>query len=196
MGSIISRNSNKATSQKQINGSIQDKHGLNQLTSPKDLHLLCPIRYVYDYLPEQAPWLIAEQISLGNILGTKPHLIQGDTQQNGFPLHPEDTNLPVHTGLATFRQSKHWRANEKATRELLQLFAQDQHYKNVILSNGRSMATLAEKQLKGDVLDTYSRFSIYMFPDGDEKRIQLLAQSVILIFIFDGRSMSVLQFGR
>lgn len=48
------------------------------------------------------------------------------------------------------------------------------------------MSRLAKEQLQGQVLDTYSRFSIYMFAEADKFRIQLLAQSVVLIFMFDG----------
>ena len=206
MGNILSRNvevvnekvianghlwngkrSNHITENKPVNAI--EKYGLDQIASANDQHLFCFIRYIYDYLPEKVHWLTAQRIRLSDVLSKEPHLIQGATRENGFPLYPEYTRLPVHTGLGTFRQSKHWKANEQATRELLQLFANDQHCKNVMLSNGRSMATLAKRQLESEVLDTYSRFSIYMFPDGDEKRIQLLAQSVILIFIFDGKCL-------
>ena len=163
-----------------------DEYQLSRMTAVDEIDVFCPIRYVYDYLPQRQNWLKPQPIA--HAMEKEPSLLQSNTRVNGIALHPEATNLPLHTGLRTFRQSKHWRATEKATRELLELFMQDQRCKDAMLANGQSMASLAESQLKFSMLDTYSRFSIYMFPDGDEKRIQILAQSVILIFIFDGES--------
>ncbi|KAL9020014.1 MAG: hypothetical protein Q9185_002753 [Variospora sp. 1 TL-2023] len=100
-------------------------------------------------------------------------------------LHTTAARLPLHTGLKDFRQNKYWRANEESTKELLQLFAQDRKCSDVLLSDNRSLSDLAKKQLENEVIDTYSRFSVYMFPEADEERIRLLAQSVILTFIFD-----------
>lgn len=48
------------------------------------------------------------------------------------------------------------------------------------------MASLAEEQLQTAIVDTQSRFSIYMFAAADESRIQLLAQGAVLMHIFDG----------
>ncbi len=179
-----------------VNGS-NDEYQLDKMTAGDELDLFCPINYVYDYLPQEQHWLRPQPIALISpftcAMEKDPMLIQPNTRMNGIALHPMSTKLPLHTGLRSFRQSKHWRANEEATRELLELFSHDQRCKDAILANGQSMASLAKSQLKSSVLDTYSRFSIYIFPDGDEKRIQLLAQSVILIFIFDGETILFLR---
>jgi hypothetical protein len=162
------------------------KYRLDQVAAPRDLGYFCPISFVYDYLPQVPVWLRPQSVSLSDVLGKDYAQIRGETKINGIAIHPAATALPVHTGLHTFRQTKHWQANENATRELLELFANDEQCASVMLGNGQSMATLARRQLQSNVLDSYSRFSIYMFTDADEKRIQLLAQSVVLIFIFDG----------
>lgn len=107
--------------------------------------------------------------------------------RDSIGLFPLAANLPLHTGLEVYRQNKHWRANEEATRELLTVFSQHRRCINVLLSNKRSMSSLAEEQLQTQVMDTYSRFNVYMFPEADQSRIQLLAQSVVLIFMFDGK---------
>ncbi|KAF7915160.1 uncharacterized protein EAE98_011245 [Botrytis deweyae] len=168
------------------NGSLEKLPvDFDNFTNGKDADIICPIKYIYDYLPQKPKWLQAQQVTLNDVLQLQSVEIQGDTRNNRISIYPGAAHLPVHTGLGNFRQSKHWEANERATTELLELFAQDQHCKDAMLTNGQSMATLAKHQLRTPVLDTYSRFSIYMFADADEKRIQLLAQSVILIFIFD-----------
>ena len=74
----------------------------------------------------------------------------------------------------------------KASEDLLELFAKDQRSSEVFVSNGASMSSLAEKQLKTGVCETYCRFTIYMYPEADEERIQLLGLCMVLIFVFDG----------
>lgn len=161
------------------------------LVDPVDLNFLCPIRYVHDYLPSPPTWLMPQPVSLSNILQRD----EDDMAASPFSrlervssvyLHTTAARLPLHTGLKVFRQNKYWRANEDSTKELLQLFAQDRKCSDMLLSDNRSLSDLAEKQLENEVIDTYSRFSIYMFPEADEERIRLLVQSVILTFVFDG----------
>ena len=167
----------------------------SKLVSASDKDLLCPIRYVYDYLPREINWLKPQPISLTRLFANDENYIQalhqhGSVDSNDLILNVQAAKFPIHTGLEDFRQCKHWRANERATRELLELFAHDELCREVRCSDKRSMASLAEEQLSSAVVDTYSRFSMYMFPWADETRIQLLAQSVILIFMFDGKCLS------
>ena len=167
------------------------KFNIDRLTAVNQRDMLCPIRYVYDYLAHGTQWLQPQRIALSSLFSDTTEkdsmLIQPRSERNGITLYPEATNLPVYTGLGKLRQSKHWKANERATRELLERFMQDQRCEKAMLESGQSMASLAASQLESELLDSYSRFSVYMFPNADEKRIQLLAQGVILIFIFDGQ---------
>ena len=173
---------------------------LQTLATPDDQELLCPIRYIYDYLPRQRKWLKPQPISLSRVFADsnecKSTFISHQLERtNSILLHTQAANLPLHTGLENFRQNKYWRANETATRDLLKLFAKDHYCSEVVLSDKRSMSGLAEDQLKTAIIDTYSRFSVYMFTEADEYRIQLLAQSVILIFAFDGKASTVVSRG-
>ena len=167
-------------------------YSIHSLTSLEDLELLCPVRYVYDYLPHSSEWLKSQPLSLNRVfpkpVDDGPRLTDRSAKGgNSICLSPLAANLPLHTGLEVYRQNRHWRANEKATRELLTIFSGDRHCSNVLLSNKGSMSSLAEEQLHTQVMDTYCRFSIYMFPEADQSRIQLLAQTVVLIFMFDGK---------
>jgi len=169
-----------------------EDYQLLMMARQSDLELLCPIRYVYNYLPHRTQWLIPQPISLNRVFPEPEQsrfafIHHRANEKNSICLNTQAANLPLHTGLEKFRQSKYWRANDEATKELLELFAQDQRCSEIMLSNKRSMSSLAEEQLKTAVVDTYSRFSVYMFAEADETRIQLLAQSVILIFMFDGK---------
>ena len=173
---------------------------IHTLATPDDQELLCPIRYIYNYLPRKRKWLKPQPISLSRIFADsnegKATLISHQLgRTNSILLHTQAANLPLHTGLEDFRQNKYWRANETATRDLLKLFATDHYCSEVVLSDKRSMSGLAEDQLKTAIIDTYSRFSVYMFTEADENRIQLIAQSVILIFAFDGKASIIVSQG-
>lgn len=168
------------------------EYNLSALASPHEIELLCPINHLYDYLPYNARWLKSQPISLSRFSTASKECKSAsvDHQSNSICLHTQAAKLPLHTGLRDFRQNKYWRANEEATKELLKLFAIDRRCSEVILSNRASMSSLAESQLKTAVSDTYCRFSIYMFPEAEENRIQLVGQSVVLIFMFDGERKS------
>ena len=78
----------------------------------------------------------------------------------------------------------------KASEDLLELFAKDPRSSEVFVSNGASMTSLVEKQLKTGVAETFARFSIYQYPEADEMRIKLLGHCMVLIFVFDGEQIS------
>ena len=151
---------------------------LSALTSPNEIELLCPINYMHDYIPYHARWLKSQPISLSRFFM--------EPTTNGIDLHTQAAKLPIYTGLEDFRQNRYWRATMKASEDLLELFAKDRRSSEVILLNGASMSSLAEKQLKMGISETFCRFTIYMYPEADENRIQLLGQCMVLIFVFDG----------
>ena len=168
--------------------SIQRKaYHIEQLTAAADGDLLCPIQYVYDYLPHSIGWLRTQRISIPDEILEQIHPVHEHTRANSITLRPEFSGLPIHTGLASIRQSKHWEANIRASTELLDAFAQDQRCKDAALPDGRSMATWAQREVVRKVSECVSRFAIYMWPDGDEERMRLLGQTAVLIFIFDGK---------
>jgi hypothetical protein len=171
--------------------SIQGKaYHIEQLTTAADGDLVCPIRYVYDYLPHSIGWLRPQRISIPNKVLGQIHPVHEHTRANSIALRPELSGLPIHTGLASIRQNKHWEANTRASTELLEFFAQDQRCKDAKLPDGRSMATWAQREVFSKVSECVSRFTIYMWPDSDEERLRLLGQAVVLIFIFDGKRVS------
>ncbi|KAL6717704.1 hypothetical protein ACLMJK_005619 [Lecanora helva] len=172
-----------------INGEHQSSRlDLDCLTESHDL---CPITYVYDYLPDKTKWLQPQSVSLPNIRAEveqqrSPILTEHqDRKRNSILLDGRAARFPLHTGLVDFRQNKFWRATEEATIELLELVAQDSRCGRLILRDKRSMSDLAREQLRVGVRDSYNRFTVHMLADADETRIRLLAQSMMLIFIFD-----------
>ena len=162
------------------------------MLASNDTEPLCPIEYIYDYLPIQAQWLKSQPVSLRRLFAVSEECNLGFVDHQAEETHSinldvKAAKIPLHSGLEVFRQSRYWRANEQAAREVLELFAQDRRCSQVILCDKQSMASLFEEQLGTATIHTYSRFSVYMFAKADKLRSELLAQCMILIFGFDGR---------
>ncbi|KAL6717763.1 hypothetical protein ACLMJK_003848 [Lecanora helva] len=164
-----------------------------------DRDSFCPINYVYDYLPHRPVWLRPQSVSLDHVLteGTSSSKstnvgLMGSTR-NSISLQPQAAILPLHTGLEAFRQNKYWKANEQAAIEILELFADDNYCNEITLPNGRSMSALAKDQLKTPFRDSWNRFTIYMWANADETRSQLLAQCMVVGFMFDGMNALIRQ---
>ncbi|KAI4108929.1 MAG: hypothetical protein LQ339_002048 [Xanthoria mediterranea] len=160
----------------------QAAYKLPALVPSEEVELLCPIRYIYNYLPVQPNWLETRQLSLRRFCEAEEEKRQDSNSRraeptNSITMNPRAANLPLHTGLdTTFRQSRYWKSNERSTEELLKLFAEDERCSSILCSNKQSMSSLAEEQRRCAVMDTYSRFSTYMFPQADASRAPLLAQ--------------------
>ncbi|KAI4226469.1 MAG: hypothetical protein L6R36_003123 [Xanthoria steineri] len=145
----------------------QAAYKLPALVPSKEVELLCPIRYIYDYLPVQPNWLGTRQLSLRRFCEAEEEKRQDSNSRraeptNSITMNPRAANLPFHTGLdTTFRQSRYWKSNERSTEELLKLFAEDERCSGILCSNKQSMSSLAEEQRRWAVMDTYSRFNLW-----------------------------------
>lgn len=173
-----------------------DKYCIGRLVEQSDRDLLCPIRYVYNCLPQGIEWLKPQPVTLPSSLcsarekrrNSDSSSTTASSSSSSIKLSVSQTSLPIHTGLTQFGQTRYWKANIRAATSLLELFAGDQRCADTTIGNGQSMASQVAEQLKFPVPDTYGRFSMYMLPNADERRTQLLAQAFVLIYVFDGKS--------
>ncbi|KAI4259265.1 MAG: hypothetical protein L6R42_004650 [Xanthoria sp. 1 TBL-2021] len=170
----------------------QAAYNLSALVLSEEMEMLCPIHYVYNYLPFQPKWLKPQTHSLRRFWEEEKKEKRQDASSrraestNSITLNTQAANLPIHTGLdTTLRQSRHWKSNERSTEELIKLLTKDERCSGILCWNKQSMSSLVEEQMRCAVMDTYSRFSTYMFPEADENRSPLLAQCIVLIFVFD-----------
>ncbi|KAL8996243.1 MAG: hypothetical protein Q9169_004221 [Polycauliona sp. 2 TL-2023] len=157
----------------------QDKYSLSAIVSSEDAEDFCPIHYIYDYLPSRPSWLTAQTLSLDIFFSS--HKQQDSRRKinegtNSIALDIRSAKLPLHTGLTgPFLQNKYWKATEQSTKDFLQLFASDERCGRILLSpsNKKTMASLAEEQLEhGSIMDSYSRFTIYFWPEVDEHTME------------------------
>ena len=74
----------------------------------------------------------------------------------------------------------------KATRVLLQHFASDQTATSILKNGGKSYSEIAAKELPM-LHDNWTRFCAYLWPAASEERLKLIAETIVYIFIFDGK---------
>ena len=160
------------------------------LTTDQDRCYLLPVNYAYDCLPKAPKYLSPQPIVFRNpyqhLVDKEFGSIPTDTRPNSIPLNPPLAKRPWNSGLRSLRQNKHWKTIIRSTTELLHLFAEDESLHLVQNTNGQALASFARKELATGSHDRYCSFTTYMFPDADEARIALIAQTILLLFIFDG----------
>ena len=155
---------------------------LDALVADQDRPFLLPIEFAYDYMPKVPPYLTASPI---HFQSPRPEAVN-QTRGHGIPLNPSLAKLPWYSGLTSLRQNKYWEINLRSTNELLHLFAEDATLGDTQNTNGLALADFAQRELKTQSFDRYSRFTTYMFPDADESQTALLAQVILFIVLFDG----------
>jgi hypothetical protein len=127
--------------------------------------------------------------SLGRLLKTNPKI-----EANSFPLHPMEAGLPWHTSINVLRQNKHWKPALTMTNRLLELFAADGTAMIALRQRKKSYADVAKAEI-GRLHDNWSRFTGYFWPAADQRRLELLAATLVFVFIFDGKlTLRLVQF--
>lgn len=115
-------------------------------------------------------------------------MVRGD---HGIDLSPVRAGLPWASGILSCRQSKHWKLSLDTTRALLKEFATEVSM-GVISKCGNSIAKISQKELASNLEDGWAKFPIYCYPEGDEQRTKLITAVNAFVFLFDGRSNSIL----
>ncbi|KNG51040.1 sesquiterpene cyclase protein [Stemphylium lycopersici] len=157
---------------------------LTLFNSKDDDAFVWPIRYSYDYMstnessmpsfvdlscfPDLAadtvkvePVISAVHIEAGYSAGES-----GKITMNSIPVFPTNANLPWHSSI-------HYH------------FASDPTATKLLIEGGRSYAEVAAKELP-ILNDNWTRFSGYLWLAASEKRLKLLAETIVYVFIFDG----------
>jgi hypothetical protein len=165
-----------------------------------------PIRYSNDYMPTNkasmppfvdlsltcCPDLEAKTIGVDSAIstfdvGTEYAIKESERLgMNCIPLFPVHANLPWHCSIHHVKQNMHWQTAVKAARELLKLLASDENATNISKGGGRSYAEMAAEELPMSH-DNWIRFSAYMWPAASENRTKLIAETVVYLFILDGK---------
>jgi len=163
-----------------------------------------PVRYSHDYMPTNEasmppfvdlscfPDLKAETISVEPVINAVQietgYLIKECERlsMNSIPVFPVHAKLPWYSSIHHVRQNIHWPMAVEATRVLLQHFASDQTATSILKNGGKSYSEIAAKELPM-LHDNWTRFCAYLWPAASEERLKLIAETIVYIFIFDGK---------
>uniref|UniRef100_A0A8H7Y1N1 Isoprenoid synthase domain-containing protein n=1 Tax=Psilocybe cubensis TaxID=181762 RepID=A0A8H7Y1N1_PSICU len=104
--------------------------------------------------------------------------------ENSIKLHPAAAGFPWHSTIPVLRQNKHWKSVISMTTKLLNLFAEDDFAHAILHRGSRLHAKIAKQEIHG-VNHNWSRFSLYMWPAADKRRLELMSATMAFIFIID-----------
>ena len=110
-------------------------------------------------------------------------------QRFGLRIHPRKARLPYRSTLDAANESCFWEQGLEASRKLLQLLADDLSATDIMVGRGVTMAKLAQREMRSEFEHRFCKATSYMYPFADEERTQLLAASMVMMFLFDGRNL-------
>ena len=142
------------------------------------------VEYAHDPVPNIPTYLsVSGSLFPGSALEANDHHPSG-----AIRLHPQSAGLPYRCSLDATYENIFWRAGVESSRLLLQLLAADRSVTDIVVGNGTTMATLAQKTLRPGMEHRFCKAASYMYPFSSEERMKLLSASMVMMFLFDGRT--------
>lgn len=168
-----------------LSSTTKSQIDLKRVTEPKDLSYISPIEYVHDPVPE-APCHLTKLPPL-----PFPQYASTDCQYtsgNSVRVNPRAAGLPYRSRFELIRASKHWKANLDETKKMLELIIADHSSTSVGMRDGLTLAGLAKKELRPGLEHRVVLATSYMYPNANERRARIIAATMMLLFIYDGKS--------
>jgi hypothetical protein len=120
-----------------------------------------------------------------------PNLKFGDFNQHGrtgemnsIMLDHKTIGVPWNTSLPAARQSKYWDIAESAGRNIISTLMASESSSNGALPEEIYTAERAQK--RDELVETAASAAIYLYPSASPRKIALLTQTSILLWIHDG----------
>ena len=155
---------------------------MSSLANNLKTNFFMPVSHIYDPI----------QTSNSSAFDSGPfdfvEVTNGDDYSNSIPLCPSVMGIPWPSKLPGCRQCKHWETAERMTKELLYAI-----YKKAPQDDGKLPVDLQEtstdkrSQKEKELIATAVKSTVYMFPDASPVRAGMIAQSMLLIFLHDGK---------
>lgn len=156
---------------------------LSRLTATPDLGNISSVEYAHDPIPNAPSFLAAKDVPFPQRERDHPD------KRYAIKLRPRESNLPYRCTLEAAHESRFWKSGLKASHKLLELLADDRSITDIIVGKGETMARLAQRELRKGFEHRFCKASSYMYPFSDEKRTKLLASSMVMMFLFDGKRL-------
>ena len=155
---------------------------LSNLTEPQDLQNVSPVEYAHDPVPKLAAYLVVPKDPFLPRWSVQGHALR----TSAIRLYPRASRLPYRCNLDGVYESRFWRSGLEASTTLLRMLAADQSAGDFVVGNGVTMTQLSQKELRPGLEHRFCKASTYMYPFASEERAELLASSMVMMFLFDG----------
>lgn len=155
----------------------------SKLAAFRELQNISLIEYAHDPIPKAPQYLVYVVHSFPQHCIALGH----PSRSYAIKLQPRESRLPFRCGLNATYESRFWRSGLESSTDILQLLAADRSATDFVVGNGITMATLAKKELQPGMEHRFCKASTYMYPFCNEERTKLLAASMVMMFLFDGR---------
>ena len=156
---------------------------LSRLAATPDLANISCVEYAHDPVPQAPSYLAAKDIPFPRKGVGANH----PSQSYAIRLRPRASNLPYRSTLDAAHESRFWKSGLEASSRLLELLAADRSVTDIVVGKGMTMAKLAQRELRPGCEHRFCKATSYMYPFCDEQRTKLLASSMVMMFLFDGK---------
>lgn len=156
--------------------------GVSSIITPQP-EFLMPITHIYDPMPD------GKQSNHNTITSPLSDVLNPGIDRSNSILLTASEAFPWPSQTPGCRQSKHWKTSDKMTIELLQAIseAQSQHGNPAKLPSELGGTDEVKDFKERELLATALKSTTYMFPDASAVRAGMIAQSMLLIFLHDGK---------
>ena len=156
---------------------------LTKLAALPDLYSISQIRFAHDPVPNLPLFVnFKDALFPKNALSRSRQL-----KHNGIRLRPREAALPYRSTLDAAYESRFWKEGLEVSLELLQLLADDYSATEIKVRKGITMSKLAQRELRPEFEHRFCKATSYMYSFADENRTKLLAASMVMLFLFDGK---------
>ena len=157
--------------------------GRLKLTATPDLGKISCIKYAHDPVPKASSFLSPKDIPFPQ------RETNHQNKKHAIRLRPRQSNLPYRCTLDAAHESSFWRSGLEASNRLIELLADDRSITDIVVGKGETMARLAQRELRPGFEHRFCKATSYMYPFCDEERTKLLATSMVMMFLFDGKEV-------
>ena len=157
---------------------------LTKLAALPDLYSISQVRFAHDPVPHLPLFVNSKDVPFPKNALSRSRCFK----DNGIRLRPREAALPYRSNLDAAHESRFWKEGLKVSLELLQLLADDHSTSEIKVGKGITMSKLAQRELRPEFEHRFCKATSYMYSFADENRTKLLAASMVMLFLFDGKT--------
>ena len=148
-----------------------------------------PFDYAYNPIPKSGNSMVLKNEYFSFLEATEPQSCQdgGFKYRDSLAIHPPFIGVPWPTSFPACRGSKHWRATQEAAEQFMhEIYLHPTEHRLDLPKDLQGKGKEHRMKKESELLETAVTAAIYMFADGSERRVTLMAKIILLIYLHDG----------